>query len=248
MKKSSFPIIILLLAATFSCSKAPLSNGPMTTETRIIEDFTRIEQYNNVYVHLVKSDSSYIEISACANLMDNIITKVSGGTLTIKNENSMNWLRSYDNRITATVHYTDFIDDVYYESVGDLICDDTIHHNMNIFIYDGSGDIDIKTECKNINIHYRAMTSNISISGECNKADVIVEGLGPFHAENLIVHNNLNINMKGQNDAFVNCIGHLNVIIDHIGNVRYVKYSDEVPTISLTKTPKARGELIPIEI
>lgn len=239
---------MFLLAAASSCSKVPLSNGPMTTETRIIEDFTRIEQYNNVYIHLVKSDSSYVEISACANLMKNIITEAGGGVLKIKNENGMNWLRSYDNRITATVHYTDFIDDVYYESVGDLIFDDTVHHDMNIFIYDGSGDIDIKAKCDSLKVNYRAMTSKINVSGECNEADVVIEGLGPFHAENLIVHNKLNINMKGQNDAYVNSVGRIDVIIDNIGNVRYVKYSDEVPTISLTKTPKARGELIPIEI
>ena len=155
-------LIILLVIFAVGCSKAPLSIGPMTTEMRSVAAFHRLKMHDDIRVRLVRGDSAYIELTAGSNLMKNIITEVNDGTLKIKNENTMDWIRSYDTEIRATVYYTDDIDDIYYESVGGLICVDTMNvKKMNIEVYDGSRTVDIKVKCEELMMRYFGMTADV---------------------------------------------------------------------------------------
>lgn len=123
-----FGFLLLL----FGCKKSPFdcftTTGDIVTETRIITPyFSKINMLDNVDVELISSDVQKVEVTAGENIIDNIITSISeeDSTLTIRNDNLCNFMRSYDKPLNVKVFYNK-IESIYYFSTGNLTCIDTI--------------------------------------------------------------------------------------------------------------------------
>lgn len=125
-------LIIGFLLVMSSCKKSPFdcftSTGEITTQTRTITPyFCNINMFDNVDIELISSDEQKVEVTAGENIIDNIKTLISkeDSTLTIKNDNQCNWMRSYDKPLKVKIFYKE-IESIYYYSIGNLTCLDTI--------------------------------------------------------------------------------------------------------------------------
>ena len=239
-------VVISLLVTTFSCKKSPLTNGKVITETRILSSFNELYLHDNIDVTLVKSDIFKIEITTGENLMPNIISDVVDGAIFIKNENTCNWLRSYDCPLEATIYFSGDITSIYYESVGflktnDYIIDDNISR-FDLQIEDGSGEINLKIKCKSLYITSNFGTSDIIFEGEADYINISQRGLGPIKAENFPTKI-ADVYSYSSNNIYINGYEKLNSYIYDIGNIYYKGN----PTINSYISPLAEGKLIPID-
>lgn len=224
-------ILVSLLAS--SCSKIVFSNGEPITEIRPIGNFKAISMFNNVNVKLVQSNQPRLELTCPKNLIDNIVTEssVTGDTLVIKNENSFNWIRSYDYSIDLIVYY-DQLREINYASIGNLVCTDSIKgiselndngshtHNFYLSISEGSGNIDLTFDCDQLKTVFVNGTSCVTLRGEAGYSSHATRSYGTIRAENLS-SNIVTVQSESTNDVYVWARSSLTVYLHSIGNVYY---------------------------
>lgn len=239
-----FLIAISLITLVSSCKKSPLTNGKVITETRELSSFNTLYLYDNIDVTLICSDSYKIEITTGENLMPNIISESDGESLTLRNDNTCNWMRSYDIPLKAKIYYNSKISSITYKSVGDLysnsyISNDTLS-NFNLKIEGGSGDVNLKINCKDLKLSVTGGTNEIIMKGSANYTYIYQNGLGPIETLDLI-SNTIDVESHGSNNIYINCVEYLNAKINDIGDIYYKGN----PEIELERDPYATGELIP---
>ena len=103
MKRFYLFLLLSMMVFLPSCKKVPLSVGERITETRGLDAFSKIVINDDINVTLIKADTNYVEISAGKNLIPNITTETHDGKLTINNENTMSWIRTYDHTINGCI-------------------------------------------------------------------------------------------------------------------------------------------------
>ncbi len=240
-------IITLILISYVSCKRSPLTNGDIVTRTTELSSFNTIHIYDNIDVNLIKSNTFKIEITTGDHLMENIIYEVADSILTLRNENIMNWIRSYDYPLCADVYFKSDIKKIHYESVGylktdDYICDDTLKA-MTLTIMQGSGDIDLRFNCRSYNMFVGDdCTSKITIEGKSVYGNINQRGLGPIYAADLPCRN-MSVSSTDVNDIFIHCTNNLDANIYSSGNIYYKGQ----PEINSYISPDALGRLIEIE-
>ncbi len=194
MRHTILYITMLACCMLASCAKAPLTNGdPVTQDRPITQPFSKIDMHDNIDVTLVKSTdgTQHVEVTSGENVIDNIVTEVKGDTLVIANENALDWIRSYDCPFDVTIYYNS-IGSINYYSVGSLTSTDSITgagddsgtwFYLNIF--EGSGDIDLGINCRDLRVNYKYGTSEVKLHGRAAICYIFHNSFGPLEAENL---------------------------------------------------------------
>lgn len=244
MKRIIIVLLFSLVSLTLgSCSKFEeiFTNGEPMTQDRISEQpYHVVCMYNNINVELIQSNRQHIEITCPENLIDRITTEVTGDTLIIRNENSLNWLRSYDYECNMKVYF-DSLRRIEYASIGDLICRDTIKGFASmdtlqdimgndstilkttefvLAVTEGCGDIDLTFDCDVIRDLFSNGTSCVTLRGKSSYSEHLLRSYGVVHAEEL--HSNfVRVQSNTTNDAYVWARTKLTVWINTIGNVYY---------------------------
>lgn len=232
------------MALLSSCKKVPLSVGKTVVQQRELAAFSHLAVNDDINVTLVRSDSCFIEITAGENIIDNILTEVRNDTLIISNDNKINWIRTYDYRIAATLYFSD-IRTLTFGSCGEL-------HTKNQFnayedtpyvvkIDGGSGDIFMKfNNCNSLKVNYDYGTSQLNLYGEGNKfLDIYKKSYGLIHAEDYVA-DSVAITNNSTGDCYVKANKYLYSLIEHLGNVYY----KGEPEIVEEYGEYARGKLI----
>jgi hypothetical protein len=243
MKRSIIVVLFFLVSLlTASCSK--FSNGDIISESRPIGYFRAISMHNNVNVKLVQSDHPHLELTCPKNLIDNITTEVIDDTLFVKNENKLNWLRSYEYSIDLTVYY-DSLSEIKYASIGklfnaeqdsirgiygkhvdtiieggDTLVNEGYLHLFNLNVNEGSGDIDLTISCDVIKHKFRNGTSCVTLRGKAGYTEHLTRSYGQIHAENLN-SNMVTVESESTNDVYVWARTELEAYLYSIGNVYY---------------------------
>lgn len=246
MKSKTLYILALLSSLMMfmtSCKKAPLSNGKVITENRNLDSFNTLHINDNIDITLISSDTFKIEITTGENLMDNIITETIDGILFIKNNNTLNWIRSYNIPLEAKIYHKSNIKNITYESVGYLKSDDYIINDntatFNMTIEDGSGDINLRIKCKDLYLESYSGSSKINLEGMSEYVFIDHYGIGPIHSEAL-PSDTIVVSNHGTNNIYVQCNKKLNANIYGYGNVYYKGH----PEIESYISPNAQGKLI----
>ena len=242
MKRKVIAVLFFLVSLlTVSCSKMEtlFTNGELVTEQRTVgQRFEVIKMYNNVNVKLVHSDHPHLELTCPKNLIEKVTTEIEGDTLTIKNENEYNWLRSYDYSIDMTVYYND-LREIDFASVGSLLCTDSISgmleqsidsteleidtlwtRNFYLNINEGCGDIDLTINCDVQKTNFGNGTSHVTLRGRSGYTEIIVRSYGIVHAETL-ESNFARVQSHSTNDTYVWAKTGLRAWVHSIGNVYY---------------------------
>lgn len=239
-------LVLSLIPIVFSCKKVPLTNGKVITETRELPTFNELKLYDNIDVTLISSDISKIEITTGENLLPNIMIDVVDGALFLKNENTCNWIRSYDCPLEAKIYFSGDITSIYYESVGflktnDYIMDDSTSR-FDLQIEDGSGEINLKINCNSLYITSNFGTNDMIFEGKADYTYISQRGLGPIKAENFQTKI-ADVYSYSSNNIYINGYEKLNAYIYNIGSIYYKGN----PTINSYISPLAKGKLISID-
>ena len=239
--------LLIMIIALFvsSCEPAPLTNGKSVTETRYFdENITAIHVYNDIDVVLVEADEFKIEVTTGENLMEKITSTVENGTLYLKNENIRYWLRSYDYPLDIKIYHNS-ITRVIYESWGDLNTEDyLLHDTINHFELDvrhGSGHIDVKVNCKAMNIKAHDGTAMVTVSGSSIYTDIYHNARNNIYAKELI-SKNANARVYYEGSIYVNCTDSLAAMVDDFGSIYYNREVKKLnANITPTPVPNSRG-------
>ena len=125
---------ILLSSCEPNCADG---NGVIVTQTRDVSGFTGVESNSDFEVNIYPGEESGVQVEAAENLMDLIITRVSGSELIIETRRG-NCIRSSEHiRVTVTVPDLRHMD---LNGSGTLWCDTLSTQNLEVDL-DGSGTI-----------------------------------------------------------------------------------------------------------
>lgn len=240
----------LCFLATFSaCKKAPLTVGPIVTQTRELSDFNEVRIFDNVKISLIRSDTCYIVITTGKNIIDNITSDISCGVLTLKNTTTLNWIRPYDYETSATLYFKD-IKKLVFSASGALTTENNFTGPLNaneyytIEVDDGCGDIDLNiNDCADFRVIYGFGSSRLTLHGENNKnLSIHKKSYGIIDALNYEAQY-VDIANHAQTDCYINASGMINARITHLGNIYYKGDPD---SIQVTYGEHAIGKLLPL--
>jgi hypothetical protein len=201
----------------FDCFK---SAGKSITENRNAFYISKINIKNNVDVIIVPNSTYYIKVTAGENLIDGIITEISGNTLYIRNENRCNWVRSFDNIYTVEVgmNQPERID--YYGS-GNITCKDTIRSAEFTFdCWNGSGSIDLIFNSSKTHINNNVGRADFHLSGYSGVSYIYLNDVAVLNAENLVTGYTF-IRNRSTGNCKIRVTKELAAEIEYTGNIYY---------------------------
>lgn len=161
------------------------STGDKITEYRNVSGFSKITLHNNVDLILHPGKPFECKVTAGENLLDLVTTEVDQGTLTIRNKNKCNWVRSFKNKFTVELSLPS-IQYIYYTGSGNITCADTIRESL--FNMDGwtcSGSISLLFNCSTTWLSLHTGTADLKASGFSGVSYVYNSGSGPMECSRL---------------------------------------------------------------
>ncbi len=196
MKKSFFlalPIILLLS----SCSNDDnvFGSGRLISETRNVENFSKVKSEGVFEVSITQGNSQSVEITAD----DNIIARVK--TTVVDNELRLFLKNDGYHHLTLKAKITVL--------------------NLNGLTNSGTGSMNVKQIAENG--HFKVVnsgTGDIRIDGNANRLSVYNEGTGHFRGFEFIVKDG-DVENLGSGTVEVNCSDNLKVDIEGSGDVFY---------------------------
>ena len=216
--------ILLIILVTMGCSKNQggcfTSSGEITTEKREATAFRFIELNNNVDVFLTYAPEYSIEVHAGKNIIKGIKTYVDNNTLVIKNENTCNWVRSYEKPIEVYIS-TPTLDSIVYQASGNLTSTNQfLTDSLKLDVLEGAGSIDlnVRTDRSTFNLHYG--TVDLNVKGNSHIAYLYSGAYGPANLRNLYTVFTFLTN-NSTNNCYVWASFQLDAKIENVGDVYY---------------------------
>ena len=218
-------IMILLGVVAFSCSKLNpgdcfTNTGPVSLQTRTAEPFRYLHMKNNVDVFLTWGQEYSIQVRAGKNIIPGIKTTIDRHTLTISNENTCNWLRSYESPLEVYIS-APALDSIVYQSSGNLTClNQYAGDSIQIDVLEGAGSINLwlETHLSRINLHYG--TTDLTMRGHAHLSYLFSAGYGPADLSKLETEYTY-ITNNSTNNCRVRASLELYTEIHNVGDVYY---------------------------
>lgn len=210
-------------------------NGNITTEGRVVSDFSGVEVNGSFVVYVDSSNETSVLVEADENLLDEIRTQVRGNNLVIDTHRDRCLNSRHDIIIYVT---TPDIDELIMRGSGRINCSRFETNNLNVDV-SGSGRIYMD--------YFKTQDSNLGISGsgtvtgtiDAYSSDLRVDGSGKImidgnaHIVNLNITGSgniradefysdiCNVTITGSGDAYVYATDLLDARITGSGNVFY---------------------------
>ncbi|MCS7076140.1 MAG: DUF2807 domain-containing protein [Bacteroidia bacterium] len=227
MQRLSYTIILLNLTLLFfSCNKenAPdifKSTGEIKTQTRLLPGFHTLYINDHIEIEIKQANEHKAEITAGKNLIPKIKLEVEDSTLTIRNRNTANWVRSYQKDDVKITLYMPIVKKIYQYGSGKIFTTDTLKLRDKWLDIENhsSGDIDITADCLRLACSLsRRGYGNITLKGKCTQLISINDGTGTYNSLSLSCqYARVETINKGESYAYVP--GPLAVRIMDSGNI-----------------------------
>lgn len=164
------------------------SAGPVTSVERTLGPAVdHIILNDDVNLVITQGTTPVLQLEGGKNLLANIETTIDSNKLIISNINKFNWLRSYENKITAYVTLP-VLSQLTYNSTGRVTTTDTIHINDSVDIeaIGGSGYIDLVLNSAKTKLSiFKGCSVDMKVAGRSGLTFIFAAGYGPFYCENL---------------------------------------------------------------
>lgn len=240
--------MIALAVFLISCGKDNAfdlfqSSGPIVKEQRDLSGFfDKISLFNNVNLVLSQGPNTSITVEGGNNLLSDITTEIGeDSTLTIRNLNKYNWVRSYKKEITVYLQINK-LRKIRYDSSADITTIDTIRQDsLWVEAWGGSGTITMAVDCGTLWIIQQYGSMDFVISGKSDVTALYAGSYGPLHCLQLKSDCTF-IRSEGTNDCFVNAKDWITADIRSSGNTYYTGNPGLV-----SRAGSGSGNLIPIE-
>lgn len=215
MKKHYIIVISLISITFFGCGKNTVGgNGKVTIDHRNPGMFNSISIKGAYDVVLIKSDSTFINVEADANLAPVINTIVNDSVLEVFNDKTI--IRSKELRLIIACPNLRSID---FSGATELSCDTTLKFDQLSIIISGAGRIDLDFIANNIKTNVSG-GAELMFKGKTNYLDVSITGTGNLNATGLQT-NKCSIDISGFGWAKLNVKEKLEVNISGFGKIEY---------------------------
>ena len=244
-KQLYFFFTIFFFLIVYGCEDGLLSHfhgtGEITTEIRYIDGFNKIEIHDDIEVSIIPhSDfAGRLVLSGGENLLPKIETSKNNSTLSIKNNNQLNWIRNYSKSNISIELHIDTITNIIYSGIGNITFLDTL--TIKNFTYEsiiGMGTVKLSLSTDSTHIILHTGSTDVFPIGKSNYSHFYQFGSGIVNGKDFEVQNQ-HVHNRGTNNCYTNPISSLGVTIESSGNVFY-KNNPEILWLKITGS----GELI----
>lgn len=219
-------LIIPVIAILFThCAKdnagCITSTGKIIIQDRTGPAYHYVEVYNNINLILTQdSTNTGVKVEAGENIIDGISTEFNDGKLILRNNNSCNWVRSFDIPINVYLNFTR-LDTLIFAAAGNVTCTNEWTSDSLFFnVIEGGGHANLKVNSFKTFLYVTYGTVTVNITGTSQVTFISSHGYGPVHAEDL--HSKFTyMNTSSPNDVYLNATVELSAKITNIGNVYY---------------------------
>jgi len=218
-------LFFMVLLGTNSCNKSDptdcfKSTGTETTETRSTGVFDKIILNDNVNLVLSQSSSPSIYVKGGKNVLKKVKTDISDGVLNIENQNSCNWVRSFDKEITVYVSI-ELLHEIEYRGSGDINCTNTIiGDSLKLNVWEGAGEVNMQVEMHRNFIYFHIGTADINYSGISLLSYIALSSFGPIDARELETDFTY-ISNTGSNNCYIWANTGIEASIGSLGDIYY---------------------------
>lgn len=223
MKKLFFSLV--LLAFTVQTANAQWwsntrvkGNGDFTSETRNVSQYDQVALEGSMDVELVAGTEGELTVNAERNLMDHILTEVSGNRLKISIEKGINISPSRNKSIKITVPF-ESLDGVSLTGSGDIVTEDEIRAESFNVSLTGSGDIELELDSRDVKGSITG-SGDVELRGKTTNFRCVVTGSGDFHASGLRAEN-VDARVSGSGDIDVFASKELRSRVTGSGDITY---------------------------
>ncbi|MBI1341399.1 MAG: DUF2807 domain-containing protein [Terrimonas sp.] len=220
MKKIIFYTIIVLMTAT-GCrgvfGKRIRGNGNVTTQTRSLSGFNKIDVGGAIKVYVKQDSNSSVKVETDENLITYVETTIENGTLHIHEANGVNLKSSRGVKV-----YVSGPEFTYFEASGacNIYSENQINASGKISV-DLSGACDIEMDVKAPQIEAELSgAGTIKLKGETKDFEVRGSGSTDVKCFDLLTENTT-VEISGAGDAQVSASVKLDVHVSGAGSVRY---------------------------
>ena len=202
-------MLLAVALVTVSCVNSPKvfeNDSPKVTQIRPLKGFERIEIFGSPTVFYTQADSFSVHVAGPEDLVDEIITKVDGKTLSIRNKGKIGIVNiGFSGQRQLEVHVTspDLIS-VQLNGSGDFISNKKVDTDEMSIVLRGSGDVDFKNiicdHCKTELVG----SGDVDVDRlEALTSDIMLIGSGDVEVKQYNVGETA-IELKGSGDISVN--------------------------------------------
>jgi len=207
--------ILALLVFTTSCSNnddTVFGSGNLISETRTVDQFTKIKSEGIFEVTVTQGASQSIEITADNNIIDLVKTSVNSNELKLYLDEDYNY-----NGITIQANITvTSLNSLRNFGAGDMY----VHNidNISVFIIEneGSGNIEIDGVSNSLTIQNQGSGDILSFDFIVNNCEIVIEGSGDVE---ITCSNNLDVNIEGSGNVYYKGTPSINTAISGSGSV-----------------------------
>lgn len=224
MKKLFLTIAILTCsfstaeAQWWTGSKKVTGNGDMTTQNRRVADYNQVSLEGSMDVELIAGREGNLKVEAESNLMEHILTEVSGGKLKISVERGINLQPSRNKTIKITVPF-ESLDRVSLTGSGDIYTSNPISSGEFTVQLTGSGDIKLELDAASVKGNLTG-SGDIRLRGTTRTFECRVTGSGDFQAYDLKAEY-VSASVSGSGDIQVSPMQELKAKITGSGDITY---------------------------
>ncbi|RYZ99468.1 MAG: DUF2807 domain-containing protein [Sphingobacteriaceae bacterium] len=205
----------IAVSALSSCGNScSTGSGDLATDTRKVDDFTKIEVSGGFKVTLKQDSSLSVVLTADDNLLGIIKTTVSGGTLKIKPEHN---LCATDNA-TVVIGVRN-LEKIEGSGAVEFISDGKLNTKDFDISLSGAGRVDLDLNAANVHTDVSGATELI-LKGQATTHDVEFSGTGKINALDFVV-GSYNIETSGASESKINVLKSLIVKTSGASNIEY---------------------------
>jgi len=220
-----FMVLVLLILGFTTCKKADPTDcfrvtGDDVTESREAGKYYKIVLNDNVNLIITQDTFNSIEVTAGEKLIKKVTTRIEDSVLYISNENTCNWIRSFDREIIANVVVKN-LSRIEYRGSGDIQCSNAIvGDSLQLDIWEGAGKIEMEVNVHRNSIFFHIGTADVYYSGHAHLSYIGATSFGPVDAREMKTQFTYILN-GGSNNCWVNADLYIGAEINSIGNIYY---------------------------
>jgi len=217
MKKLSLIAIVTVITGLSSCNffgNCLQGEGPVVEEVVSIDTFDEIELERKAEVYLKQASEQKVTIEAPKNIIDLLLTEVSGGTWNI----DFSRCPKTEEPIRIYIETND-IQEITVDGSGKIFSDGLIESNELVLSINGSGLINLNLMVKELKTEISG-SGDVNLIGETKLHKIEINGSGDIAAYDLISDES-EIEINGSGNVKVNVSYALDVDINGSGDVYY---------------------------
>jgi len=225
-------ILLAAVSSISSCKKTGdcfKSTGNVIQQTRSIADFDTIIARENVDIILTQDSVNSVVVEAGEDIIGGITTIIQNRQLEIDNNNTCNWVRSYDKPLNVYIHVKN-LRKIWYLSAGNITSTNVLSPgSFMLDVWGGCGSINLSINVIQGAIYEHLGTADITVKGRALYTSVSLGDYGFLQLKDLQT-DFIYVSNTGSNDCYVNAEKFLDATIKSIGNIYYTGKPDSIHT------------------